>query len=63
MVRSLRADRKRQATAIDNRHDFYAFPRFVAPMSAPPLAIRSHIDKAFFFVLRASITKLVGNIS
>src|SRR5262245_39962279 len=37
MVRRLRADRERQSMAIDNRHDFHAFPRFVAPCPNPPL--------------------------
>jgi hypothetical protein len=42
---------------------FRPFLRFVAPISAPPpLAIASRIDETFFFIQRAALAKLVGNV-
>ena len=40
---------------------FMPFPRFVAPISAPPNHER-RVDEAFFFIQRTSVAKLVSNI-
>ena len=64
MVCRMRADRKRQAMAIDNRHDFHAFSALRCSDFCP--AAFSHnescVDEAFFFVERAAVAKFVGNI-
>ena len=63
MVRRVGADRKRQSMAIHNRHDFHAFSALRSSDFQP--AARHNegcVDEAFFFVQRASMAKLVGNI-
>ena len=40
---------------------FMPFPRFVAPISAPPNHER-RVDEAFFFIQRTSVAKLISNI-
>ena len=63
MVRRVRADRKRQSMAIHNRHDFHAFSA-LRWSDFQPAARHNEgcVDEAFFFVQRASMAKLVGNI-
>ena len=50
--------------AIHNRHDFYAFPALRCSDFRP--ATFGHderrIDEAFFFIQRAFVAKLVGNV-
>jgi hypothetical protein len=43
---------------------FMPFPRFVGPISDPPPLGHNErrIDEAFFFVQRAFVAKLVGNV-
>ena len=64
MVRRVRADRKRQSMAIHNRHDFHAFSALRSSRISQPAARHNEgcVDEAFFFVQRASMAKLVGNI-
>jgi hypothetical protein len=64
MVRSVRADRERQAMAIDNRHDFHAFSAFGGSDIGPATFRHNEgrVDEAFFFVQLALVAKLVGNV-
>jgi hypothetical protein len=52
MVRSVRADRERQAMAIHNRHDFHAFPALRCSDFRSTTFGRDErrIDEAFFFI-------------
>src|ERR1700687_3191129 len=64
MVCRMRTDRERQAMAIDNRHDFHAFSA-LRGSDLRPAALghnESCVDEAFFFVERAAVAKVVGNI-
>ena len=64
MVRRMRADRERQSMAIHNRHDFHAFPALRCSNFRP--ATLGHderrIDEAFFFIQRAFVAKIIGNV-
>ena len=64
MVRRMGADRERQAVTIHYRHDFHAFSALGRRHFGPaPLSHREgRIDEAFFFVERAFVAKLVGDI-
>src|SRR6202035_1220868 len=64
MVGGMRAYRKRQSMAINNRHDFHAFSALRCA-DLCPTAFSHHecsIDEAFFFIESTSVAKLVGNI-
>ena len=64
MVRRMRTDRERQSMAIHNRHDFHAFSALRCSNFRP--ATFGHderrIDEAFFFIQRAFVAKLVGDV-
>ena len=64
MVRRMRDDRERQSMAIPNRHDFQAFSALRRPDFCP--ATLGHderrIDEALFFIQRAFVAELVGNV-
>ena len=64
MVRCVRADRQRQPMAIHNRHDFHAFSALRWSYFRPAAFghTERRIDEAFFFVQRAFVAKLVGNV-
>src|ERR1700730_15099689 len=64
MVGSMRAYRKRQSVAINNRHDFHAFSALrCADLCSTAFSHHEcRIDEAFFFVEHTSVAKLVGNI-
>jgi hypothetical protein len=64
MVCRMRADRKRQSMAIDNRHDFHAFSALRGSdlRSAALGHNKRCVDEAFCFVERATVAKFVGNI-
>ena len=64
VVRRMRADGERQAVAIDNRHDFHAFPalRFSNFRPATLGHDERRIDEAFFFIQRAFVAKIIGNV-
>ena len=64
MVRGMRADRQRQAVAIDNCHDFQAFAAFRrANLGTATLGHReARVDEAFFLVERALVAKLIGDV-
>src|SRR5215471_8498812 len=50
--------------AINNRHDFHAFPACRCP-NLYPATLGHHecrVDEAFFFIQRTSVAKLVSNI-
>jgi hypothetical protein len=51
MVRRVRADRERQSMAIDNRHDFHAFPALRSSDFQPATLGYNEgcVDEAFFF--------------
>ena len=64
MVGRMRADRKWQAMAIDDRHDFHTFS---APRRSDfgPATFCHHerrLDEAFLFVERTRVAKRIGNI-
>src|SRR6266568_6689577 len=64
MVRRVRADREGQSMAINNRHDFHAFPA-LRRSDFGPATFRHHerrVDEALFFIQRAFVTKLVSNV-
>src|SRR6202011_5801400 len=64
MVGGMRAYRKRQSMAINNRHDFHAFSALrCADLCATAFSHHEcSIDEAFFFIESTSVAKLVGNI-
>src|ERR1700730_2280471 len=64
MVRRVCADRERQAVAIHNRHDFQALSALGrSDLRTSTLGHREGcIDEALFFIQRAALAKLVGNI-
>src|ERR1700746_3760010 len=64
MVRCVRADREWQSMAIHNRHDFHAFSALRWSDFRPATFGHNEcrIDEAFFFVQRALVAKLVGNV-
>src|ERR1700738_4270775 len=64
MVRRMRADRKRQSMAINNRHDFHAFSALRgSDLRAAALGHNEgRVNEAFFFVQYASVAKVVSNI-
>ena len=64
MVRRVRADRERQPMAIHNRHDFHAFSALRWSDFRPATFGHNErrIDEAFFFIQRAFVAKLVGNV-
>src|SRR6266705_2750386 len=64
MVCRMRADRKRQSMAIDNRHDFHAFSALRgSDLRAAALGHNEgRVNEAFFFVQYASVAKVVSNI-
>ena len=64
MVRSVRADRKRQPVAIYNRHDFQAFSAFRrTDFGTAALGHRKgRVDEALFLIQCASVAKPVGNV-
>src|SRR6516225_6980935 len=64
MIGSMRAYRKRQSMAIDNRHDFHAFSTLRCADFCPTAFshYECRIDEAFLFIERPSVAKLVGDI-
>ena len=64
MIRCVRADRQRQPMEIHNRHDFHAFSALRWSDFRPAAFGHNErrIDEAFFFVQRAFVAKLVGNV-
>src|SRR5580700_7334798 len=64
MVRCVRADRERQPMAIHNRHDFHAFSALRWSDFRPATFGHNErrIDEAFFFIQRAFVAKLLGNV-
>jgi hypothetical protein len=55
----MRTDGERQSGAIDGKR----MPFLVVPISGPLLlSKRTCIDEAFFFIQRASVSKLVSNV-
>src|SRR6516162_3053191 len=64
MIGSVRAYRKRQSMAIDNRHDFHAFSALRCADFCPTAFshYECRIDEAFLFIERPSVAKLVGDI-
>ena len=64
VVGRMRTDRKRQAMTIHNRHDFQAFSAF-RRADLCPAALRhreGRIDETLFFIQRAALAKLVGDV-
>ena len=64
MVCRMRADRKRQSMAINNRHDFHAFSALRgSDLRAAALGHNEgRVNEAFLFVQYASVAKVVSNI-
>src|SRR5215470_2281131 len=64
MIGSVRAYRKRQSMAIDNRHDFHAFSALRCADFCPTAFshYECRIDEAFLFIERPFVAKLVGDI-
>jgi hypothetical protein len=58
---ALRADRKRQARAVDNRHDFHAFSALCRCDIRTAVHHERRVDEAFFLIKRAFVAKLLGN--
>ena len=64
VVGRMRTDRERQAVAIDNCHDFQALSALRrTDLCAAALGHRKgRIDETFFFIQRAALAKLVGDV-
>ena len=64
VVRRMRADGERQAVAIDNRHDFHAFPA-LCRADFCSTTLRHHegrVDEALLLIQHTFIAKFVGHI-
>ena len=64
MVRGVRADRQQQSVAIHNRHDFHALSALRrADLGTSALRhYKCRVDEALFFIQRASVAKLIGDV-
>ena len=61
----MRADRERQSMAIHNRHDLHAFFPALRFSNFRPATLghdERRIDEAFFFIQRALVAKIIGNV-
>src|SRR5215813_14921177 len=64
MIGCVRTDRERQSMTINYRHDFHAFSAPCQPdlWPAPFCHRKRRVDETLFFIQRASVAKLVGDI-